>query len=84
MSTTAVKVTADAEVSGSNQRVVGVAVTKTSAGDRLDLKDGGSGGTIKAAIDADVGGYIPLEIEFNTDVYADVTGTTAIYLVIYR
>jgi hypothetical protein len=48
------------------------------------LKDGGSGGTILAAIDADVGGYIPLEIEFNTNVYADVTGTTAIYLVVYR
>lgn len=80
----AVEVTADAEVVGDPATIVGVAITKLTAGDQIVLKDGGTGGTVKATIQADSAIYIPLEIDCLVDIYADVTGTGAIYLVIYR
>ncbi len=70
--------TADATVHAVPGRVTCVVLTGGSDAATLVLKDGGSGGTtkltIKAAINTTV--VVPLRgATFETDIYADLTGT---------
>ena len=80
------KVTATATVVATPQKLMGIAVTKAGAAgaDRIEIKDGGAGGTSKIIVDADNPLFIPLEIECTTDIHATVTGTTALYIVIWQ
>lgn len=63
-----------------------VYVTKAgSSGDKLDLKTGGSSGTVLLTIEGESVQNLPiLNTPFKDGIYATVTGTTARYLVVYE
>jgi len=76
-------VSADGTLLGRKCTVVGIAIVTVGATDSIELRDGGAAGVIKVpAIDADGIIFIPMNVPFNTDLYANVTGTTARYIVI--
>lgn len=76
-------VTATATIVATPVKLVGIAVTITDAGGSLILKDGGSGGTTKFTMQSDAGIYIPMEIEFTTDLHGTNSGTGT-YILIYQ
>lgn len=76
-------VTADGEVLGRECTVIGIAVTKVGATDTLELRDTNGSGTIKLpAMSASGIIFIPCNLHFKTALYANVTGTTAEYVLV--
>lgn len=74
----------DATVLARGGVVTGVAVLIVAAGGILELRDGGVTGAVKVTIQADVGGvFIPMNVHFKTDIFADINGTTARYIVVF-
>ena len=76
-------VTADGTVQVGGGVVRGIAVTKVGATDTIELKDGTGGAVRVPAFSASGIIFIPMNVNFNLEIYANVTGTTAEYLIIY-
>ncbi len=80
----AVTTAIDATIVATPATVVAIIIAIPNAGDQIVIKDGGSGGAIKATfVSGAAEMYIPIEITCATDIYADITGT-ATYTVIYK
>lgn len=78
----AVTLTADGSAYAARARVKGIHYTTTSAGS-IVLKDGGAGGTtvLDVAIPASGSGNIIIPgsgIQFNTNIYLDLTSATSV------
>ena len=76
-------VSADAIIQVGGGVVTGIAVTKVGASDTIELKEGVSGGVKVPAFSASGIIFIPMNVRFETEIYANVTGTTAEYVIIY-
>ena len=71
--------TADGTVKSTAGKVFGVYIRGISNATDVILRDGGSGGTEKARFRAPASGsgsyHLPIPIEFNTDIYIELTGS---------